>query len=532
MISFARMAESLGVQAKLALAFALVLCVGLIVTGTGFYSVHTLSGLVEKSAIAGELRAKIQELKVLEQRALFIADEESLKQRSILLSQLIAEVNDAIDIFDLQAADDLSYLNSLLASREASYSSEVGSKATTDKVKLGEPGGALMAADKKLNDEYEQLSSAVNALMGHLIENQNEKVPLIYYMLGGVTLFTMLMSAYSVWFISHQLVPPLKSTVQLAERIASGDLVDVGDSRRKDEIGQLQSATRRMAIGLRNLVGDIGQSAAQLVSSSSDLSAICAQAQIDVECQKLSVAQVSTAVNELVETVQAIAKSTEEAATVAVLADEKARGGESVVNKAVDFIEHLSGDMAELGDAMERLQNDSAQINKVVDVIKAVAEQTNLLALNAAIEAARAGEQGRGFAVVADEVRALAMRTQQSTKEIERLVVSLQQGSEAAGELMQRGKVRTHDVVGLAKQARAALLEITQAVAGIQAMNYQIAAGAEQQGAAVVQINQNMLEVHKMADESAIKAGQTMKSSKELAHLGSALQKSVDRFQL
>lgn len=529
MIKMIRMVESFGVQAKLTLAFSLVLCVGLVVTCTGFYSVYALSGLVEKSALAGELSVQVEVLRAAEQRALFVRTDESIKQRQIEFDKALEKVRNVI-AGGYRGESDLRRLEKLLVAREAKLSGG-GNDAGLHKG-LQQGVEHYSSQDLNLREVYGELSYITNALAGSLLKEQAEKVPLMYSVLGGVTFFTILMSACAVWFVSHQLVPPLKSTVQLAERFASGDLVDVGDSNRKDEIGQLQSAARRMAVGLRSLVGDINQGSAQLVSCSSDLSTICAQAKVDVECQKQAVAQVSTAVNELVETVHSIARSTEEAAAVAVVADEKARDGEQVVNKAVDFVDLLSRDMVELASAMERLQIDSGRINQVVDVIKSVAEQTNLLALNAAIEAARAGEQGRGFAVVADEVRALAMRTQQSTKEIEGLVVSLQEGSEAAGELMLRGKVRTHEVVVLAKQAREALLEITRAVTDIQAMNEMVAAGAEQQGAAVLQINQNMLEVHRMADETAIKSGLTMSTTNELARLGGVLESSVGRFRL
>jgi methyl-accepting chemotaxis protein len=526
-----RMLGRLGVQSKLMIAFSLVISVGLIVTLTGFYSVYAFSGLLDKSGLVGDLKVGVQNLKAVERKYLFLHDEQTLQDRTSSLERLKSSIEETLPWFVSPAENHLNGLISELGAHDRKFS-ELVRAAMPNSARLA-PGVIVSSGEEteKLTGQHTGLERSVDKLMLYLAKDRDDKVALIYTLLAGATFIAIFISACGAWFISHQLVPPLKATVRLAERIASGYLVDVEESCRNDEIGQLQSATRRMANGLRHLVADINQGAAQLVAASEGLSSICAQAQTDIEQQKLAVAQVSAAVNKLVITVQAIAQSTEEAAALASMADEKARGGERIVIGAVDYIECLSEDMAKLGNAMERLQHDSACINQVVDVIKAVAEQTNLLALNAAIEAARAGEQGRGFAVVADEVRGLAMRTQQSTKQIESLVISLQEGSHTAGELMQRGNLRTREVVNLAQQARTSLLEITQAVADIQAMNHQIAAGAEEQGATVVQINQNIIDIHSMADLSAMKSGKTMSSSVELARLGSDLQQSVGRFR-
>lgn len=526
-----RMLRGLGVQFKLMLLFSLVISVGLVVTFAGFYSVYALSGLLEKSGFIGDLKVEVRNLKAVERQYLLLHDEQVLQDRNSSVERIKSSIEVALPLFVSPAENDLNGLTSELVTHDRTFSGLVRASVPNNS---GLAQGVLVTwreEAEQLAGQHASLENSVDKLMSDLVRDRDDKVALIYTLLAGASVIAILIAACGVWFISRQLVPPLKETVRLAERIASGDLVDVEESCRNDEIGQLQSATRKMANGLRHLVGDINQGASQLVAASEGLSSICAQAQTDNEQQKFAIAQVSAAVNELVITVQAIAQSTEEAAALASMADGKARDGERVVNGAVDYIECLSEDMAKLGGAMERLQHDSACINQVIDVIKAVAEQTNLLALNAAIEAARAGEQGRGFAVVADEVRALAMRTQQSTKEIESLVISLQEGSHTAWELMQRGNLRTRDVVNLAQQARTSLLEITQAVADIQAMNHQIAAGAEEQGATVVQINQNIIEIHSMADLSAIKSGQTMSSSVELARLGSDLQQSVGRFR-
>ncbi|WP_431311929.1 methyl-accepting chemotaxis protein [Pseudomonas alkylphenolica] len=287
-----------------------------------------------------------------------------------------------------------------------------------------------------------------------------------------------------------------------------------------------------MSGGLRALVSQINQGAAELAQASLQLAQDSAEGQSELELQTAEVEQVSTAINQMVVTIQEIARSTELAAVTASLADTKARDGNQVVSIVLSQIELISQDMGELGQAMKYLQQGSGRIGQVVDVIKAVADQTNLLALNAAIEAARAGEQGRGFAVVADEVRALARRTQQSTSEIAELVVAIQDGSESAARLMSRSYQRTSDAVVQAESARQALDGINTSVADIQAMNQQIASAAEEQGAAVNVVHDNIARVRGMADRSSIKASRALVAIRDLARLGAGLKDSVQRFHL
>ncbi|MCD5981859.1 methyl-accepting chemotaxis protein [Pseudomonas sp. CDFA 610] len=348
----------------------------------------------------------------------------------------------------------------------------------------------------------------------------------------SVALVVLLIGVFAAVIITRQITVPLSDTVIAARRIAEGDLTHDTATTRQDELGLLQNTMQHMTVSLRGLIGGIGNGITQIATAAEELSAGSEQTSAGVAQQKNEVDQVATAMNEMASTVQEVARNTEDASKAAKQASERAAHGSSVVQHATREIGQLAGEVKELGQAMQRLTEDSGKIGSVIDVIKAVAEQTNLLALNAAIEAARAGEQGRGFAVVADEVRSLAQRTQNSTTEIEALIQALQQGTSAASGLMDASLQRTEGTVVLARQAEQALVEINQSIGTIEQMSQQISASAEQQSAVTEEINRSVLSVRDIADQSAAATEQSAASTVELARLGSDLQNMVARFRI
>ncbi|WP_412547794.1 methyl-accepting chemotaxis protein [Pseudomonas sp. PDM14] len=231
-------------------------------------------------------------------------------------------------------------------------------------------------------------------------------------------------------------------------------------------------------------------------------------------------------------TVQEVARNAESASQAANEADGEAREGDRVVAEVVAQIERLAVEVGRSTDALQVLQQESDKISGVMDVIRAVADQTNLLALNAAIEAARAGEAGRGFAVVADEVRSLAQRTQKSTEEIAELVTGLQSGTQQVAEVMHNSRTLTDSSVALTRKAGEALEGITQRVSSIQSMNLQIAAAAEEQSAVAEEISRSVINVRDVSEQSAAASDETAASSVELARLGTQLQTLVSHFRV
>jgi methyl-accepting chemotaxis protein len=348
----------------------------------------------------------------------------------------------------------------------------------------------------------------------------------------GSSVIALLVGLLASWLITRLIVGPLRSVIAFAQRIAAGDLTASVAVRRRDEIGQLMLAMQQMGAGLSSIVSGLQAGIEQLASSAHSLSAVTEQTNREVSSQQQETEQVATAMNQMTATVHDVARNAEEAAVAAQTADDKVDSGQLVVRQSLQRIEQLATSSESASNSIESLSAEIHNIGTVLGVIKSVAEQTNLLALNAAIEAARAGEQGRGFAVVADEVRALAKRTQQSTEEIERLVGSLQSGAQASvtqirssGELV---KLAVSDVL----QTESALGSIASAVSMIQQMNQQIAAAAEEQTSVAEEINRSVTSIRASADQSALAMRGNAASSIELASLGTELKGMVGHFKL
>ncbi|MEE4752092.1 methyl-accepting chemotaxis protein [Pseudomonas alliivorans] len=348
----------------------------------------------------------------------------------------------------------------------------------------------------------------------------------------GCILLVLILGVMAAVIITRQITRPLQETLAIVDRIASGDLTHTAVITRRDELGVLQQGIQRMGATLRDLISGIRDGVTQIASAAEELSAVTEQTSAGVNSQKVETDQVATAMHEMSATVHEVARNAEQASVAAADADKEARAGDKVVGEAIGQIERLAAEVVRSSDAMTVLEQESDKIGKVMDVIKAVAEQTNLLALNAAIEAARAGEAGRGFAVVADEVRGLAQRTQQSTEEIESLVAGLQNGTRQVSEIMLGSRTLTDSSVELTRKAGVSLESITRTVSNIQAMNQQIAAAAEQQGSVADEISRSIVNVRDVSEQTAEASEETAASSVELARLGGQLQMLVSHFRV
>ncbi|VAW68426.1 Methyl-accepting chemotaxis sensor/transducer protein [hydrothermal vent metagenome] len=335
-------------------------------------------------------------------------------------------------------------------------------------------------------------------------------------------------------FISNMITVNIKNVVNSLREMANGegDLTRRLEARGDDELGQLVKQFNNFVEKLQGIIGHIMGSTTQLAAAAEEMSSVSENSNQSSTQQQSEVNQVATAMNEMSATVQEVASNASHAAQAAQDASEQAGEGLKVVDHTISSINNLSNAVEEASGVINKLESDTDNIGVVLEVIRGISEQTNLLALNAAIEAARAGEQGRGFAVVADEVRTLASRTQESTLEIQSMIESLQSGSTQAVEVMAKGKDQAIISVGHAQKAGESLNGITQAVSSISDMNTQIATAAEEQTAVAEEINQNIVNISQLGEQTVSGAQQTSTASEELARLSNELQMMLGQFRV
>lgn len=353
-------------------------------------------------------------------------------------------------------------------------------------------------------------------------------------LVSGLFIIGLLVGLGAAFMIVRMVVHPLKVAVDAMNDIAEGegDLTRRLDVNGKDEIAQLGQAFNMFASKVHGVVSEVMNSVSQLSSAATELSMVTSQTSEGVARQQMETEQVATAMNEMTSTVQEVASHAEQAAGAANDANMESQKGNNIVGEGIKSISALADEITSASSVIGRLETDSENIGTVLDVIRGIAEQTNLLALNAAIEAARAGEQGRGFAVVADEVRTLASRTQESTQEIQSMIEKLQSGAHDAVEVMTLSQSRASETVEHANQAGNALNSIAGSVDRINNMNLQIASAAEEQSSVAEEINQNVVRIADIAQDTSTSMQQIASSSEDLAQLSTRLDQLVGNFKV
>ena len=423
-----------------------------------------------------------------------------------------------------------------LASLEQSLNVPIRLKDTKEQVKF---------VSKSWNDETKNMLT-----VDYELKTDDGKTGLIIQVLEDTTEFnakfsqTSLLSlaffaalvavsiAISLFVFSRFVFKPLNKLTQNMQQCAEGDLTVKIEAKGLIELKSIGESLTLLVTSLHSQVSELQGNATHLASSATELSAITTETTNGAKQQQEETEQVATAINEMSATVQEVASHAEDASRAAQDADAETSNGKRVVQDTIDKINSLESDIGKSADVLRTLKQESENIGSVMDVIQGIAEQTNLLALNAAIEAARAGEQGRGFAVVADEVRVLASRTQESSQEIQSMIDKIQSGASQAMTAMEESQKSTQTTVEQAAEAGASLESISTAVTNISDMNTQIASAAEEQRAVADEIARNIENISDVAHVTTNASTQTATASGSLSELAENLEKLVAKFKI
>ncbi|WP_236209667.1 methyl-accepting chemotaxis protein [Pseudomonas tohonis] len=379
---------------------------------------------------------------------------------------------------------------------------------------------------KALNELSDYNTQGADAANAQADENYASATTAVISVLVIAALVTVALA----WALTRSITVPLGEAVLVAGVVASGDLTGRIDTAGNDEPAKLLTALQRMQQQLRGTIQQIGNSATQLASAAEELNAVTEEGNRSLTRQHDEIEMAATAVNEMTAAVEEVARNASSTSDASRASEESAQSGRDRVQQTVQAIRSMSQEVAHTSTLVEGLADRAQSISKVLDVIRAIAEQTNLLALNAAIEAARAGEQGRGFAVVADEVRALAHRTQESTREIEQMIGSIQSGTGEAVGAMNQNDQRARQMLEIAEAAGRALVEITEQVGQINERTLVIASAAEEQAQVAREVDRNLVNIRDISVQTATGANQTAAASQELSRLAVELNGMVARF--
>ncbi|MBW5412611.1 methyl-accepting chemotaxis protein [Pseudomonas sp. MAG002Y] len=538
--------RTLKIAPRLAAGFGLM---ALIVLGLGLFSMSQMSNMREQSrevdahwlpaiAALGDMNMHMMRVRVFSLR-LFTADTDQRRQETAnKLSAVKAELKDAEARYEtmvqLPSEQELYTQFKKLQDAYLIHQAEM-----TRLVMSGDKVSANIILNAQMAGIADELAASLKKLSQYSADESGKAADKAEaaYNAGklGVSLAIALAFAITVllaWVMSRSIVRPLGQAVSSARAVASGNLSVPVQVEGKDEVGQLLESLAIMQGNLRDAIEQISSSSTQLASAAEELNLVTESSSMNLTQQNHEIEQAATAVTQMSTAVEEVARNAVSTSESSKRSAQAAHEGRTKVDNTVTAIEHMAGEVDKTSTLVSGLAEQAHDIGKVLDVIRAIAEQTNLLALNAAIEAARAGEAGRGFAVVADEVRALAHRTQESTREIEQMISAIQGGTQEAVTSMQSSASQAQNTLAIAQSAGAALEEITQLIAEINERNIVIASASEEQAQVSREVDRNLVNIRDLASQSATGAAQCNAASAELSRLAVDLNGLVKRFEI
>lgn len=411
--------------------------------------------------------------------------------------------------------------------------------AQLSKLDLSEHEQALIFANSTQADNASSFQEKLNVIRQFNAEQAKAlgvEADIVYNesvnVLVTIVVVSLLLTIVLAITLTRSIVKPVGDSLRLAEEIASGDLTRRLEITGTDEVSRLMVALNLMSKNLQDTVLEISEASIQLSSAAVEMTSITEAADRHLQQQNSEIEQAATAVTEMTSAVEEVARNATSTSQAAQESSEAAKLGNLRVSETLSAVETLTELVESSASQVTELAGQAEDISQVVGVIRSIAEQTNLLALNAAIEAARAGEQGRGFAVVADEVRALAHRTQISTLEIEKMITAIQSGSSTTVESIRRSTEEVYNTKRTAEGAGQSLRQITDSVLQINERNLQIAVASEQQAHVARDVDRSLLSIRSLAIQSSEGANQTIKASNELSRLAVNLNHLVQKFKV
>ncbi len=526
--------------------FTIIMCVMLVLSGVvGLTGNRILTGVITfisgpawnaaEGSMDGTIAIKSQIISIQDMEINGVTNElvKSIKATEQAANEHLNKML-ATGLFSNEQAEDLQAKLASFNQAKIAFLATIGSAGSVDKSKVLKLRDRFYREVAQLFSFLAEMEKVGDAKIKSETANITaiKKYSLISILVVGITAILVALGAYFI--VVKQIVSSVKRMAELMEDIAhgEGDLTVRLPDNSKDELGQLSRSFNVFVEKLSALIRSVQSSTNNLTQSAGELASITEKSKQDISRQQMETDQVATAMNEMAATVVEVSKHASDASTAADKANESTQSGKEVISRNKESIGLLASEISHAATVIEQLKQDSENIGSVLDVIKGIAEQTNLLALNAAIEAARAGEQGRGFAVVADEVRNLASRTQESTQEIEAMIEKLQSASNNAVEAMSEGQTRAEGSVENGIKAENALNSILESVSSIADLNLMIASSSEEQSSVAEEINRNLTAITSLSNASDQAANQTSDASQNLVVLANELSEISGQFKV